>query len=375
MRIAVLTLPLHTNYGGILQAYALQKILTRMGHDVCHIEERHFPQKINPLLIIPKFFKRTIFKLFKDRKTRIFAERYYNKSFPIITQHTFDFVRKHICLRVVDSFSQIRECDYDAFVVGSDQVWRPHYYSKIEKMFLSFTKGWNVKRIAYAASFGSDVWEYSDRQTVLCGELLKIFDLVTVREQSGVSLIKKFFKQNSTHVLDPTMLLESSDYLELLAKMDFNANSESNVIMQYVLDEDNATCNLIADVASKNGFVVKRSNSRFEDFSAPIEERIQPPVEQWLKSFYESSFVVTDSFHATAFSILFHRPFYVFMNKERGTSRIESLLKTFGLENRIVESAEKMSTFDFNIDWTFVDMKLAEERERCKALLKNALKS
>lgn len=375
MRIAVLTLPLHTNYGGILQAYALQKVLTRMGHDVCHIEERHFPQKINLLLIGPKILKRTLFKLFKDRKTRIFAERYYNRSFPIITQHTFDFVRKHICLRVVDSFSQIHESDYDAFVVGSDQVWRPHYYSKIEKMFLSFTKGWGVKRIAYAASFGSDVWEYSDGQTVLCGKLLKNFDLVTVREQSGVSLIKKFFKQDSMHVLDPTMLLDSSDYLELLAKKDFDANSESNIVMQYVLDEDEVTCNLIADIASKNGFVVKRSNSRFENFSAPIEERIQPPVEQWLKSFYESSFVVTDSFHATVFSILFHRPFYVLINKKRGASRIESLLKKFGLEDRIIESIEKMKGFDLNVDWTSVDMELVKEREKCLALLENATRN
>ncbi len=373
MKIGILTLPLHTNYGGILQAYALQIVLERMGHEVCHIEERHYPKKMNPILFLPKIIKRTIRKFYKDKNTKIFAEYYYNKFFPIITQHTFNFIRKYIKLRVVNSFSQIHKNDYDAFVVGSDQIWRPQYYRKIEKMFLSFTKGWNVKRIAYAASFGSDVWEYSSKQTRECGLLLNAFNFISVREESGVDLVKKHFKCDSAHVLDPTMLLDAKDYLNLLDNTVLDAEYKSNVVMQYILDENESTNRLIADIASNMGLVVKRANSRFEDYNAPIMQRIQPSVESWIKNFCEASFVITDSFHATVFSILFHRPFFVFANKKRGTARIESLLKCFGLEDRIIENFENQSFHALEINWNSVEEKLQKAKNECYCLLRKSL--
>ncbi len=83
-------------------------------------------------------------------------------------------------------------------------------------MFLDFVKGQNVKRLSYAASFGTDKWEFTPQQTAICSPLAQKFDLVTVREGSGVKLCKDHLGVNAVHVLDPTMLLTKEDYISLI---------------------------------------------------------------------------------------------------------------------------------------------------------------
>ena len=102
------------------------------------------------------------------------------------------------------------EGEYDAFIVGSDQVWRPSYNQHLEQAFLNFTENWkNVKRIAYAASFGVDNWEFTKKQTKECKRLVQKFDFVSVREDTAVNLCKEHLGIEATHVLDPTLLLSA----------------------------------------------------------------------------------------------------------------------------------------------------------------------
>ena len=167
MRIGILTLPLHTNYGGILQAYALQTVLERMGHDVCLIEKKRQPLRL-PLWKAPLSYGKRIVKNLTGHPFPIFYEKKMNREEPIVRQNTDKFINKYIKRRIVDDFSDIKETDFDAIVVGSDQIWRPKYFQEIEHTFLDFTEGWNIKRIAYAASFGTDKWEYTPEQTERC---------------------------------------------------------------------------------------------------------------------------------------------------------------------------------------------------------------
>ena len=102
--------------------------------------------------------------------------------------------------------------EYDAYVVGSDQVWRPNYNPFMKAMFLGITEREDVKRIAYAASFGTSKWEFSPQMTSECAVLAKKFDMITVREKSGVDLCREYFGVEATWVLDPTMLLNREDY-------------------------------------------------------------------------------------------------------------------------------------------------------------------
>ena len=333
MRIGILTLPLHTNYGGILQAYALQTVLERMGHEIVVIDTPNVKPMPSPFTLGKRLVKRLL-----GYRVGVFSEWKHNRVYPIISQHTQPFVDKYIHRKELNSPEELQEGDFDAIVVGSDQIWRPKYYGKIENAYLAFAKDWNIKRIAYAASFGTDDWEYTPEQTKMCGKLLKLFDAVSVREASGVGLCKEHFGVEAQHVLDPTMLLDKEDYIRLIKAA--GTPKSKGTLLNYILDETPEKLSLIENVAKEKNLIPFRVNSRVEDRTAPLEERIQPPVEQWIRGFYDAEFVVTDSFHACVFSILFGKPFVVVGNKERGMARFKSLLKMFGLEDRLVSSIE-----------------------------------
>ena len=341
MRIGILTFPLHTNYGGILQAYALQTVLERMGHEVVVFDT---PNKcpLPPLWKLPLSFAKRILLKSMGRIDRIFIERYNNSVQPIITKEIQPFIDEKIHRKVFTKFSKLDACDFDAIVVGSDQVWRSIYFipmwfgQPMENAYLSFTKGWNIKRISYAASFGTDKWEYNEKQTLHSREALQMFDAVSVREENGVKLCKQYFDVDALHVLDPTMLLDANDYIELF-KQKQTPKSKGN-LLNYVLDETDEIESLIKKVASMKKMVPFAVNNPYEgDNSKPLNQRIKPSVETWLRGFYDADFVITDSFHACVFSIIFKKQFVVVGNKDRGMSRFESLLKLFGLEDRLVD--------------------------------------
>ena len=137
MKIAVITLPLHTNYGGLLQAYALKSVLDEMGHEAEVIDIRdkmQLPKGPGALFL---YAKRGLMKLFKGSAApEVFREIRYRRELPALSVNTSVFVNGLIKPRVVGAYSEIREGEYDAFVVGTDQVWRPRFFGKIEDAFL-----------------------------------------------------------------------------------------------------------------------------------------------------------------------------------------------------------------------------------------------
>ena len=377
MRIGILTLPLHTNYGGILQAYALQTVLERMGHEVVVFDTPN-RMPLPPLKDIPKCFLKRIIKKILGRNQKIFYEYYHNKKvIPVISQNTQRFINSHIHRKEISDFKELDGESYDAIVVGSDQVWRPLYFvpgwrwQEIENAFLSFASKWNIKRLSYAASFGTEDWEYTDQQTRRCKALLQVFDAISVRETNGVTLCKKYFDIDSVHVLDPTMLLNEADYSFFFQKA--NTPKSNGTLLNYILDENEKKRALIMNVANQKCFrAFSVTNPHENDETKPLNERIKPSVEKWLRGFYDAEFVITDSFHACVFSILFKKQFVVVGNKERGLSRIESLLQCFGIENRIVEDSAQVMRLPL-IDYDMVYVKLEKYRKKSLEFLNVAL--
>lgn len=377
MRIGILTLPLHTNYGGILQAYALQTVLERMGHEVVVFDT---PNKmpLPPLKDMPKCFLKRIVKKILGRNQKIFYEYYQNKKIiQVVSQNTQRFINSYIHRKEISCFKELDENSYDAIVVGSDQVWRPIYFvpgwrwQEIDNAFLSFASKWNIKRLSYAASFGTEDWEYTDRQTRRCKALLQVFDAISVRESNGVTLCKEYFDVDSVHVLDPTMLLNESDYSIFYQKA--NTPKSNGTLLNYILDENEQKKALIMDVANQKCLRAFSVTNPYEnDETKPLNERIKPAVEKWLRGFYDAEFVITDSFHACVFSILFKKQFVVVGNKERGLSRIESLLQCFGIENRIVEDTSQVMQLPL-IDYDTVYVKLEKYRKKSFEFLNVAL--
>ena len=402
MKVAIVTLPLHTNYGGVLQAFALQRVLEGMGNDVEIIQLREIIPAPKRLEAVRKFLTRSFRKyVLRRRDVEIFRERRINREFPVVGAEFVRFFRKYMNIRYISSFNEIRPSDYDAFVVGSDQVWRPKYNRNLMNSYLDFTHprfhgvrsvwsrepgDWNVRRVAYAVSFGSDVWEYSSEQTARARILAWSFDELSFREASGADRALRHFGVGSVTVLDPTMLLKVSDYLDIAAEENASANPAdgSGCVFEYILDRTPENCSVAHEIErrvavdSKDGKPLEVNAFLTSDprGAGDISARVQPSIESWLRGLSSASFVVTDSFHACVFSILFHRPFCVLGNSNRGLSRLEWLLGLFGLRDRLV-STDNAENVDFEalraVDWEDVDRCLERQRSASLDFLKNSL--
>ena len=379
MKIGILTLPLNSNYGGVLQAFALQTILKRMGHDVLEIElKKNLRWQYPPLWKMPlSFGKRFLFKYIVRRKNqKILLERYERKIYPLLVHDILEFISKYINQFKVDKFIDCKG-KFDAWICGSDQIWRYKYYPLFEgdiaNVYLKFLGDDSCKRIAYAASFGTDNWEYPAKETAECKNWIQKFDTVSVRENTGVKLCSTYYDIKAKHVLDPTMLLSKDDYVDLIEKSDV-PKSKGNLFC-YILDNTDEKMNVVKNIEKQRHLSSFFMNGDCGNWTEDLEKRIQPPIESWLRAFYDSEFIVTDSFHACVFSILFHKQFLVIGNKERGLARIYSLLSMFGLEDRLTSDTgldiNRMKT----IDYDRVDEILAKHREESRTFLIQALTS
>lgn len=376
MRIGILTLPLHTNYGGILQAYALQTVLERMGHKVnvigAPVIVKHLPLWRKILSVSKRLCQRY---LLGRKDILIDREKEEYKRAITTRKYTTQFVDKYIHTRKVYRLQEIQQNDYDAIIVGSDQIWRTDYNQQWEQqnaddIYLGFTKDWCLKRIAYAASFGKDKVELKGKELKLCKEAISKFNAISVREENGVNLCREIFGVKATVMPDPTLLLSYDDYKKLIP--DISNTSKPNFLLSYILDDNVEKSSLRDKIANEKGLMIKITNkSDYIDNNG--EYPPQPPVEAWLKAFAECKYVITDSFHACVFSIIFHKQFTVIANKERGVSRFQTLLKMFGLTDRMVYSPSEYRVLQ-DIDFAKVDDIIKNKQEEALLFLRENLK-
>lgn len=346
MKIGIVTQPLLANYGGILQNYALQQILKRMGHEPVTID--YIPKL--PIYRYLLSCVKTLALFFIPGKRRSFV------PYPKYQRNTFitPFVDRYISkTRTVHKYSSslISKYSIEMVISGSDQVWRPMYNFYLEDMFLHFVQT-DVRKIAYAASFGVDNWEYTGKQTRCCSQLAKRFDAISVREDSGVSLCRRYLNVNAVEVLDPTLLLDREDYEVVCTEMPVCTDA---FLASYVLDM----------TPEKNAFIHKLAMERglsVRIFSADREATLS--IEEWLSMFRDASYIVTDSFHGTVLSIIFNKPFISIGNKERGYSRFQSLLGKFDLQNRLLTVDEFDRIVNDEIKWDEVN-DLRKDWQKC----------
>ncbi|MBO5709732.1 MAG: polysaccharide pyruvyl transferase family protein [Bacteroidales bacterium] len=376
MNIAIITLPLHTNYGGLLQAYALKHKLEQQGHrvDVIDLKDKMpAPKGLKAPFI---YLRRMASAIFKG--TEVFREKRYARELPVVAANTSRFVDEYISPCMVNEYKDIKKGEYDAFVVGSDQVWRPLYFRNIEDAFLRFAEGWDVRRIAYAASFGTDRLEYEYMQLEACGKLLEQFDAVSVREDSAVQMCEEWLDyEGAVHVADPVMLLAASELAELVKRAgESEGHPAAGRILTYILDpskEKSAAVDFISRVSSAQVYDASVNPYSRE---LPLNERVVPSVEQWIAGFAEADFVVTDSFHGCVLSILLHKKFLAVGNSRRGMARLSSLLNMFGLEGRLVHWIDPEDDGEYflsDIDWEAVEEKLKAFKEYSEKFLVDAL--
>lgn len=379
LKTAILTQPLHNNYGGLLQAYALKEVLKQRGHEVTIINRRSpIPSKLR--LLAHDIKNRLTFKTLNPKL------KLTDKQKRIISLNTDNFINQYIpeLSELITSNRGMRNLNnqgFDAYIVGSDQCWRPIYSPKIENFFLDFAeKTKNIKRVSYAASFGTDDWEFTKKDTKSCKKLLKKFDAISVRERSAIDLVDAYLnRSDAVHVLDPTMLLTKEQYSNIIKAQKTEISPGS--LNVYVLDNNPNKEAFIANIEEKlrlKRFEImpqKRLETDRVQSSSMIDFQYPHPA-SWLKAFEDAEFVITDSFHGTLFSILYNVPFITLGNEHRGMARFKSLLETFNLSERLVEdfNTESInSLLEKQVNWKEVNKIIKLKRVESLNFLEKAL--
>lgn len=379
-KTGILTQPLGNNYGGLLQNYALQKVLKDLGYNpltlsISFPERNRYYQFLRSLCV--NFYNKFILGKEVDSVIPFIPKK---RDLRIISKNMQSFIKCNIKTTEPLVIKKLKQDnflrDFSAFIVGSDQVWRPRYSPNLTTYYLDFLpKEITAKRIAYAASFGVDNWEYSKWQTTTCKKLLHHFDAISVREDSGVNLCKKYLDVDAIHLLDPTLLLDKKDYLNLV-KTDKQKVSRS--LMVYVLDMNSDKLEIIDTVSnhlnlSVNSVMPERELSYL--YNEDINKCVFPPVEEWINGFNEADFVITDSFHGTVLAIIFNKPFISIANKGRGTSRFNSLLDKLNLTERLIDEKEALFSdlLENEIDYLSVNKVLNELKKESIEYISSAL--
>ncbi len=380
MKIGILTLQLINNYGGILQGFALQRYLKKQGHEVYTIS---YKIPISPVIRVFSLIKRLLMKL-RGREVSI---RGWTTSAEdkIINQHVNKFIRENIkqtdVINIINGLPKLqKKYSFDCIVVGSDQCWKPYPNKRIRSMFLKGLEAENIIRIAYAVSFGEDFWEYSKKQTRDCKKLVKRFDIVSVREESGISLCRDFFHIRVEHLIDPTLLIDREEYESFINVRLNEINNNEKTIMAYILDKTSEKERIIEYMEKKLNAKrnVVEPISRFSIASKKnIHNCIVPPIEEWIRGFVQAEYVITDSFHGTVFALIFNKPFLAIANKHRGLTRFTSLLKLFGLEERLINNLSDITEdlMDRKIDFEKINKIILKQRKRTDLFFNQVLSS
>ena len=343
MRVAILTL--HSqNFGNRLQNYALQQVLAREGMEV---ETLRRTKPAGPSASL----KRVLRKVVKHDGTTQFLR--------------FDDARiRFSCDAVVSEtgFASpgLSDC-YDAFVIGSDQVWNPHFAITGDSDFLPFVP--SGKKLAYAASFGVSRIDGSARAHT--AELLDGIPRISMREEAGSALVRSLTGRDAPVVLDPTMLLTPDEWRAAEERPSLVGVDGRPYCLKHVLGDD-------ANAAAIDALAVGRGLAVVDlrDQSLPVG----PAEFVWLVR--NAALLCTDSFHGSVFATLFHVPFVIYERQGADSdmsSRFDTLCGTFGLERHRAGDPAFSLAGALDEDWARVDLRLAEERDRSLAWLRGAL--
>ncbi|MBD1431813.1 polysaccharide pyruvyl transferase family protein [Sphingobacterium sp. DN00404] len=366
MKIGIMTFwESKNNYGQILQLFALQSYLKKIGHKPFLIKYYRIPESkvvsiLKPVSIL-RYLKRTVKELFS---------RDYDK------ERQFDLFKKRHIIFGEDSYYSIGDLNKrpphaDAYVVGSDQVWNNKFSVSAEAFLLSFG-GSNVRKVAYAASFGQTRLDNDTR--TLFNKYIREFNAISVREKSGLTICDNLGVKEAKWVLDPTFLFSKEEWNDMLGLVDTSTN---NTIFIYTLGNSEITDkDKFVDYAKQIDGVRVVHASANNDSSG----KYRPTIPQWVGEIKNAKLVVTTSFHGMVFSLINNTNFIVLPNtgKAEGMNeRVVSLLSYLGLIDHVITSFSKDS-FDKilkkEMPWEEINEKLEKMNVLSKEFLHQSLK-
>lgn len=342
----------HENFGGCLTYYALNKSLTKMGRSVLMIQEA---VGLPPRYIIPD-----------NCIAMRFALKHYDCSPQVHLSELYKFNDK---------------CD--AFITGGDQLWNPAIPFVREDNFLNFVDE-NKLKLSYSTSFGNAGHYPSTEFVDTMAPLLKRFDAISVREDYAVKIAKDFYGVSAKHIIDAVFLLDAEDYVE--ATHDATVElPEQPYLFAFILNPTQEKRAQIEIIAKKLNLQIvcapDAAEAYHEEFHKVFQglDIIPLSIENFLKAYANASYVVTDSFHGTCMSHVFHKDYSVYFNQQRGADRFVSLMKLLKQDSRAIDETMteqqllENKEVGFTVDWSVSDANIAKERQEALEWLNTAV--
>jgi hypothetical protein len=343
-KIGILTFSQANNFGAVLQAYALAQTLRSLGHQANVLNYRHNDLEalkrrlsyIKHLLLTPRRF-------YVEQKFKSFRKKYLKLETKIYK----------------DAIAAL-EKNYDLFITGSDQVWNTDITTYDQTYLLDFVKDKN-KKFSYAASFGKEC--LTQKEAELYKPLLSDFKALSVRERQGADIIKKLTGRDAAINLDPTFLLNKKQWEEIAI-----LPKEDNYVLMYLFYQPAETISFAQKLSAKKGLKLIGIRKGIKEHYA------LPTPREFIGYFLKAKYVITNSFHGTAFSINFNKEFFIDLlpPPSKVNSRLEHILKLTGLESRLISNIQ--ANGETITDWTNVNKILDCEREKSLNYLKEITK-
>jgi len=362
MKIALITIHHANSYGGMLQALASQTVLSKYGAvSIIDYKSNHLAKTM--MLIRFGTEPRDLLRMGKDL-FRLIPRYKILKNFTAFNRKYFHLTQE--CKNHHDLEALANE--FDVFVCGSDQIWNPKVIGELDSAyFLNFAT--TKKKIAYASSAGS--YEFSSSEQHKIKEYLSTFSDLALRERNTSEYISELLDNKPvTIVIDPTLMLNKTQWHELVQWE--QEPSPEPYIFVYTLQKDDFVKNMINQIAEILKLkVIAIDQSPFLGYHCDVHYKDADPT-LYLKLIAEASFVITNSFHGTAFSVNFGIPF-ISLKPESGTNRIQNFLASVGLEDRLLLNIEALKTaLDKRIDFINVETILGILRDEASQFLKTA---
>lgn len=344
------------NYGTQIQCFALQHYLRNLGHDaflIQYLRENDVIKKITLTKVLKAFSPfHIVRKLLTMRKLKKMQEETFSHN-----RNAPEFRSKYLkTSKIYNNYEELvlNPPEADLYIVGSDQVWNnfPVQKGQFNSFFLNFGNE-KIKRISYAASFGFSRESIPKNYEILAKPLLKKFDGISIREKSGLDILKQWGGrfENSIRVSDPTLLLSADYYRKIYSENKINKPNKKYVLLYNLSSKSNIDCNKILEWAkSKNlELLYIAGHGQLDNL-----KKCYATIPEWLYLIDNAEYVFTNSFHGSIFSSIFHKKFVVFelLALYGSTNSRLDIIKELVSQNRIVNSVNKaFEIIDNEIDW------------------------
>lgn len=365
-RIGILTYHNAINYGAVFQAFALQQYLLNMGYDAYIIDYKNISveqqYRLKPLWISKDMVRNIKWNI--EKSVYLPAKK---KNFRM-------WQRKFRLLTVTDKDS-LREIanNLDKVIVGSDQVWKLKAHDYDATYFLDFAD--EDKRISYAASFGASKLDDYEKQFI--SKYLNRIPCISVREESGVELVEELTGRKAEHVLDPVLLMDKEFWISNMSEKKMRCPSKDYIFVYQLGTGDYLPkfAQKIADEMDLKIIYVSDDLLTMLNYGFGAENKSSVDPSGFLYLLYNAKLVCTNSFHATALSLILHKDFYTIIKGNENdlwNTRMYSLLKSFDLEARLVHVGDIYKQF-YPCEFDRVSERLAEYRRVSKLFLKKSI--